>query len=641
MNQPFRGIRFGAIAAHDDAELRQLIESRGGKIVFCDAYRAQDELRRKQTEHQTISALANRALTGQIDFLVFVTAAGVNYLIDAVAKTVDRQRFIDTLNDITTVAGSRLAAAAFRHHGIEPTIVIERPTSWREILIAMDRKLRVSNFNVALEESDSIHGLSSGLEARGGRVERMPVYGQVLPSQTGPSLDFFEQVEADDFEVILLTSPASVARYLFLARHFGRGRVVAHLLDRHLVIAVGSESTELLKDRQIPIDFQTTSNDLTSAISELAIQMDDLQQHKQNIRSSLSGPATSSRDTSAPWYDSPFMKACRGEPTDVTPIWMMRQAGRYMAEYRAVRDQVSFLELCANPQLCSEVMCTAVNRLGVDAAIIFSDLLPILVPMGMDLEFVAGDGPVIHNPLRETRDIARVKPLESNEALQFVMDTVTLTRRDLPEDIPLIGFAGAPFTLASYMIEGGSSRNYAHTKKLMYTDHGAWDQLMQHLSSSISIYLRGQISAGAQVVQLFDSWAGCLGFEDYRNFVHPYVQQIIASLPADVPVINFATGNPALLPLLADTRAGVIGIDWRVRLDDAWQTVGYDRAVQGNLDPTVLLTDPAEIKRQAKFILDQAAGRAGHIFNLGHGILPMTPVDNAIALVDAVHELSS
>ena len=311
-----------------------------------------------------------------------------------------------------------------------------------------------------------------------------------------------------------------------------------------------------------------------------------------------------------------------------------------MAEYREVRAKVSFLDLCANPQLCSEVMCTAVNKLGVDAAIIFSDLLPILVPMGCDLEFVKGDGPVIHNPVRTSKDIDRIKPLENNDELQFVMDTVTQTRNDLPADMPLIGFAGSPFTLASYMIEGGSSRNYAFSKALMYSDHGAWDQLMQHLSDSISIYLKGQIEAGAQVVQLFDSWAGCLNFEDYRTYALPYVKKIIASLPADVPVINFATGNPALLPLLADTRASVVGIDWRTRLDDAWQTVGFDRSVQGNLDPTILLTNPKEIRERAKVVLDQAAGRPGHIFNLGHGILPQTPVDNAIALVDAVHELS-
>ena len=285
-------------------------------------------------------------------------------------------------------------------------------------------------------------------------------------------------------------------------------------------------------------------------------------------------------------------------------------------------------------------MCTAVSRLGVDAAIIFSDLLPILVPMGCDLEFVKGDGPVIHNPIRSAADIDRIKPLESNDELQFVMDTVTQTRADLPADMPLIGFSGAPFTLASYMIEGGSSRNYAHAKALMFSDRGAWNELMQRLTDSIVIYLKGQIEAGAQCVQLFDSWAGCLNVQHYREFVLPFVQQIIASLPSEVPVINFGTGNPALLPLYADTAASVIGIDWRVRLDEAWETVGHDKAVQGNLDPTILLTDPATIRKHVKEVLDQAANRPGHIFNLGHGILPMTPVDNAIALVDAVHELS-
>ncbi len=285
-------------------------------------------------------------------------------------------------------------------------------------------------------------------------------------------------------------------------------------------------------------------------------------------------------------------------------------------------------------------MCTAVQRLGVDAAIIFSDLLPILEPMGMNLEFVAGDGPVIHNPIRQAADVDRVTRLQSVDSLDFVMETVRQTRMDLPEEIPLIGFAGAPFTLASYMIEGGASRNYAHAKSLMFEDAGAWDKLMSDLVHSITIYLQAQIEAGAQVVQLFDSWAGCLSVSDYRRFVLPYVQQIVAAVAPHAPVINFATGNPALLPLLAETRAAVIGVDWRMDLGVAWETVGYDRAVQGNLDPTVLLTGPDEIRSRAAQVLSQAAGRPGHIFNLGHGILPQTDVDHAIALVDAVHELS-
>jgi uroporphyrinogen decarboxylase len=316
----------------------------------------------------------------------------------------------------------------------------------------------------------------------------------------------------------------------------------------------------------------------------------------------------------------------------------MRQAGRYMAEYRAVRAQTTFHELCRNPQLCSEVMCMAVERLGVDAAIVFSDLLPILEPMGMELEFTTDDGPQIHNPVRESCDVDRVIALEDAESLYFVMEAVRQTRADLPGHLPLIGFAGAPFTLASYAIEGGASRNYLHTKTLMYRDAAAWAELMQRLAQSVVVYLNAQISAGAQAVQLFDSWVGCLGVDDYRRFVLPYVQQIVRGITPGVPVINFATGNPQLLPLLAASGAAVVGVDWRVRLADAWQMIGHDRAIQGNLDPATLLADVAELRERAVDVLDQAAGRPGHIFNLGHGVLPQTPIDNARALVEIVHE---
>ena len=285
-------------------------------------------------------------------------------------------------------------------------------------------------------------------------------------------------------------------------------------------------------------------------------------------------------------------------------------------------------------------MVTAVEKLGVDAAIIFSDLLPILEPMGMDLEFAKGDGPVIHNPLRETKDIDRVLELESMETLDFVMETVRLTRQEMAAEIPVIGFSGAPFTLVSYMIEGGGSRNYHHTKGLMYRDNGAWSELMGKMSRTIARYLNAQIAAGAQCVQIFDSWAGCLSVQDYTRYVHPCVKQIIDSIVPDVPVINFATGNPALLPLLRGDNRTVVGIDWRIPLDAAWEQVGYNRAVQGNLDPIALLAEPETLREMTADVLQRAAGRAGHIFNLGHGILPQTPVDNAIALVDMVHELS-
>jgi len=346
--------------------------------------------------------------------------------------------------------------------------------------------------------------------------------------------------------------------------------------------------------------------------------------------------------TSTPtWDQGPFMKAVRREPADTVPIWLMRQAGRYMAEYRQVRKSTSFLELCRNPQLCAEVMLLAVERLGVDAAILFSDLLLILQGMGLPLEFNAGEGPALNAPIRSAADVDRLAELDDMSSLEYVCEAVRCTRAGLSPAIPLIGFAGAPFTLASYAIEGGGSRNYAWTKTLMYTDPGAWHALLGRLARAVAKYLNAQIAAGCQVVQLFDSWVGCLGPDDYRQFVLPHSRAVIAALTPGVPVIHFGTGNPALLAPMREAGGDVVGADWRIRLDDAWQIIGADRGIQGNLDPTVLLADPAEIRRRAQAILDQAGGRPGHIFNLGHGVLPETPVENARALVEIVHELGS
>jgi len=349
--------------------------------------------------------------------------------------------------------------------------------------------------------------------------------------------------------------------------------------------------------------------------------------------------ATVSTQQRPAWYDSPMMKATRLEPCGRVPIWLMRQAGRYMAEYREVRRKTTFLELCKTPSLAAEVMLTAVERLNVDAAIIFSDLLPILEPMGIDLKFTDAGGPAIGNPIRQPEDIERLLELTDLGPLEYVMETVRQTRAGLAEELPLIGFAGAPFTLASYAIEGGSSRDFALAKTLMYQGQGAWDALMGRLARAVVRYLNAQVGAGCQIVQLFDSWVGCLSPHDYRRYVLPHTRAVIDGITPGIPVINFATGNPALLPLLREAGGAVIGIDWRVSLDHAWKTVGHDRAVQGNLDPVVLLTDHATIRRHAKRILDQAAGRPGHIFNLGHGVLRQTPVENAVALVEAVHEL--
>ena len=339
--------------------------------------------------------------------------------------------------------------------------------------------------------------------------------------------------------------------------------------------------------------------------------------------------------------ESPFMRACRREPVPFTPVWLMRQAGRYMREYREVRERTSFLELCKTPDLAAEVTVTAVEKLGVDAAIIFADILLIIEPMGIDLEFAKGDGPKIHNPVRKAADIDRLREVEDVGSLDYVFEAIRRTRRALAANVPLIGFCGAPFTLASYIIEGGGSKNYIHTKQLMYDDAGAWHAMMSLISRALAKYLNAQIAAGAQAVQLFDSWVGCLSPDDYREYVLPHSQSVIRNVTPGVPVLHFGTGTAALLELMREAGGDVIGVDWRVRLDEAWARVGHDVAVMGNLDPVSLFANVEHVRAEAKRILDQAGGRPGHIFNLGHGILPATPVEKVIALVDTVHEMSS
>ena len=311
-----------------------------------------------------------------------------------------------------------------------------------------------------------------------------------------------------------------------------------------------------------------------------------------------------------------------------------------MPEYRAVREKLGFLELCRSPDAAAEVTIAAAARLGVDAAIIFADILLVLEPMGVGLEFTRSDGPVIRRPVRGAADIDRLAAFDVS-AVGFVAEAVRRVRAALPPGLPLIGFAGAPFTLASYLVEGGGSRTYARTRALMLADPGAWHALMERLVTAVAAYLNTQIAAGADAVQLFDSWVGCLAPADYRTHVLPHLRALIAALRPGIPVIHFGTGTAGLLEGLRAAGGDVIGLDWRIDLDAAWARLGHDVAVQGNLDPAVLLAPRREIRARAAAILEQAAGRPGHVFNLGHGILPQTPVDNVRALVDAVHELST
>ena len=354
-----------------------------------------------------------------------------------------------------------------------------------------------------------------------------------------------------------------------------------------------------------------------------------------------------------PWHDSLFLRACRRERVERTPVWLMRQAGRFMKEYRELRARVPFLKLCKSPDLVTEVTVSAAEKLGVDAAIIFADLLLMVEPLGFELEYGKGEGPIVTPALREAAQVNGLREAEPEYSLAYLYEAIRRTRAALRPQLPLIGFAAAPFTLASYLIEGGASRTFTHTKAFMYRDRGAWEALMRRLARDLARYVNAQIAAGVQAVQIFDTWVGCLGPADYRDFAMPYTRALMDRITPGVPVIHFGTGTGMLLESMREAGGSIIGLDHHVELDEAWTQLcfgssvapgfeaGRGVGVQGNLDPAVLFAEPAYIRQRVQRILRQTAGRRGHIFNLGHGILPDTPYNNVVALVGIVSEESS
>ena len=649
MTQNFNGLRVASLESRRAADMTRMLAKFGGEPSVSPSMREVPI-----DPNRAAIDFAYRIITGEIPVMILMTGVGFRYWLKSTEKHVDQRRFLDALSDITTICRGPKPVAAMREFGVKATHRAPEPNTWRDLLKTIDEGIPIANQIVGVQEYGvSNHSLIAGLEARGAIPETLKVYGWEYPEDTGPLEANVKELAAGHMDVLMFTSAHQVVNLLRMADSLNLTDALREGLERTAIVSIGPTTSDMLRESDLRVDMEPSHPKMGHLVSETSQVAADLVAQRRastSNRISISSPQSSSPPSTErermtaiddhPSQSSLFMQACRGEPTTRTPVWLMRQAGRYMQDYRSVRSQQTFLELCANPTLCSEVMCTAVDRLGVDAAIIFSDLLPILVPMGFDLEFVKGDGPVIHNPIRTAAAVDRVKSLDNPQELGFVYETVSQTRKDLPESIPLIGFAGAPFTLASYAIEGGGSKQYAATKELMRANDGGWSALMDRLTDAIIVYLNEQVTAGAQCVQLFDSWAGCLSAADYSRFVLPWMKRIIAGVNPGVPLINFATGNPELLPLLRGDRRTVVGVDWRIDLKSAWKRIGHDISVQGNLDPTVLLTNPKTIRAAAQEVLDQAGGRPGHIFNLGHGVMQTTPVENAIELVKAVQELS-
>ena len=626
--------------------MADLISRQGGIPISAPAVREVP-----LAENPEALKFARELLAGRIDMIVLLTGVGIRALLAAIEGTYPRAEILAALSRIPTIVRGSKSQAVLRELGVPITLAVPEPNTWREILSAIDdAAIPLQGRRVAVQEyGRSNPELVAGLAARGASVMRVSVYRWALPEDCGPLRHAIKAITLREVDLVLFTTAVQVDHLLQVAAESGLEESLRAGLRDAVVASIGPTCSRAMREHGLVVDLEPEHPKMGPLILTVARHAHVLRRIKRAgvVRGAGCGPAPCEvrqagevrEDRSAELLqESAFLKACRLEPTPYTPIWIMRQAGRYLQEYREIRGKLSFLELCHRPDLAAEVAVTAVERLGVDAAIIFGDILLVVEPMGVGLEFTKGDGPVIHDPVRTGADLKRLQPVDVQESLSFLFEAVRLARAALPPNIPLIGFAGAPFTLASYLIEGRGSRQYQHTKSLMYCDPGAWHALMERLSDIVSGYLNGQIAAGAQVAQLFDSWVGCLSPDDYREFVLPHTKRVIANLTPGVPVIHFGTDTSTLLPLIREAGGNVIGLDWRVDLDEAWSRLGHEVGVQGNLDPMVLLAEPDEIRRQAGRILKRAAKRPGHIFNLGHGVLPQTPVDHLRALIDYVHE---
>ncbi len=669
----FDGLEVVAFESRRAPEMAALIARFGGVPRVAPA------LREAPLEEDAGALAFGTALfAGRLNAVVFMTGVGTRRLLEVLETRHARDKIVQALAGITVVARGPKPVKVLRELKVPITIAVPEPNTWHEVLEELDENPRgftLMGSRVAVQE----YGVPNetflaGLKERGVEVLRVPVYQWTLPRDIQPLRAAIQALVEGRAQVALFTNSAQVEHLLRVAAEDGGKERLLEALEKVVVASVGPTCSETLVGHGIPIDLEPVHPKMGLLVQETAQRAKEIlrqkvegRRQKAAVRSPESGvwsqntdnaesripnpesraPSPESRVPSpeprerAAWEDSRFLKACRFEAVDATPVWLMRQAGRYMKEYRDLRARVPFLELCKSPALVSEVTVTAAEKLGVDAAIIFADLLLIVEPLGLHLEYDKGEGPVISPGLREAADIDRLHEVNPEESLGYFYEAIRQTRSDLNPKLPLIGFAGCPFTLASYLIEGGGSQNYRHTKALMYRDAGAWRALMERLARSLAKYIDGQIDAGVQAVQVFDTWVGCLGPADYRDYVQPYTRMMLQAVKPGTPIIHFGTGTAMLLEAMRDAGGDVIGVDSHVELDEAWQRLGDGVGVQGNLEPMVLYGDLNFIRMRAKRILKQAAYRTGHIFNLGHGLLPDTPYENVVALVKMVHDISS
>jgi uroporphyrinogen decarboxylase len=650
-NTALKGFRLVSFESRQAAAMTELIRKQGGDCLSAPS------MKEVPLEHNTEAFLfAEKLFDGRIDVLICMTGVGTRALIQTLAPKYGQERVVKALSVPLIVARGPKPVKVLNEFGVPIAVRIGEPNTWREILSELVDHKEVGTLKgrtVAVQEYGVTNDdLIAGLKRLGANVVRVPVYRWTLPDDLKPLKDAAREALAGRLDAALFTSANQIHNVMRVAAEDGIEKDLADAFNRLVVCSIGPLCTEALVSHSITVDLEPEHSTMGAFALDIARRAPSLAAEKKARLAAGPSPAPGAGVTvpaavpsgpdrgadAAALAASPFMKALRREPAEVTPVWLMRQAGRYMKEYRDIRKKVPFLEFCKTPDLVAQITVSAQELLGADAAIIFSDILVVVECFGMDLEYGRNEGPSIKVTLDEGKNIDDLVEKDIDQELAFVYAGIRRTRAALRKNIPLLGFCGAPFTLASYMIEGGTSKTFTQTKRFMYEDPGRWNALMGKITRGLERYLTGQVRAGVQAVQVFDSWAGCLSPEDYSRFVAPHSARVIASVRGSVPVIHFGTGNPELLAPMARAGGDAVGVDFRIGLDEGWRRIGHDRAVQGNLDPVVLYADKTVIRERTLDVLKRAAGRPGHIFNLGHGILPETPVDHAKYLVDLVHE---
>lgn len=647
MKYSFNNVKVASLESRRSREIEELIQYYGGKPVTAESVREVPSVSDKDI-HSLIDNLDKK----NIDALVFMTAYGTKILLDAVEQKIGKKKTINLLNRTNIIGRGIKSRSALRNYGIKILNTKPVPNTWQDITQLLSSRNMLANKTIALQQqSRKNKRLANALKTGGAEVLSIPVYRSMLPEDTENLQKLIEQISANNIDVCLFTNSQQIKNINTFAKKAGTLKKMLDGFKKVVVTSVGHSTTTSLLENGLTVDYEPENPRMGNLVRETARRFQYLIHKKKTAfknsvntnnwkRTEMDWGISSDKERKSITRKSAFIKTCMKESTSYKPVWIMRQAGRFSRHYRQIRSKYTFQQLCKTPEIASEVTLMAVDQLGVDAAIIFSDILLILEPLGIRLSYSRTDGPRIENMFRTKSSLDRLNEFDEKE-LNYVYRAIKLTRKALNPEIPLIGFAGAPFTLASYAIEGGASRNYENTKGIMYRDSELWNEIMRVLTHATVKYLNRQIDSGADAVQIFDSWIGCLSPFDYEKYVLPHMTYLFENINKTVPSIHFGTGTSTLLKLMKQAGGDVMGLDWRVDIKKAWKEIGYDSAIQGNLDPVVLFSTPSEIKKRVQLMLSKTRGRNGHIFNLGHGVLPGTPPDNVLHLIDAVHEYSS